>query len=362
MPQAAVRQIETSETAIPAVGPLAMPTPKQVLELVRQRVQVRLKGEAAADINDPRPTQTAAARAIGINVSTLNRFLDGTWAPTLNFARQAWDWLQQQDARDRDEADTPLGAGTAGERPLVITAAVRAVAKLAEVCTRQRTMGMLVAEAGCGKTWAMEDYARNHPSAIYFKCTKVGTSTVRNLVRQIYKGSGLRGSETTLDQWESLIKAFKSPDTRTLTTRVLLIDDAHELPYSVLEAVRDLYDVSEVPTVIAGTTRLSGMVSAKGDAFQMFEQLRSRIALVRTIGKPKPQEVEDVAKAWAPAGLELSRDAVAWLIQLMTVRLGGFRDVKHTIEAVARLPDYIKGTAITVDQVQRAAAQKGVLA
>jgi DNA transposition AAA+ family ATPase len=142
------------------------------------------------------------------------------------------------------------------------------------------------------------------------------------------------------------------------------VDDAHVLSYPVLECLRDLHDEANVGIVLAGTTRLSGRVSLAGDAHQMYEQLRARVQITHKLGKPSPSDVEAVARAWAPEGVAITREAMDWLAHA-AVGLGALRVVKAHVRMALRLGGDMRITdTLSVEHLSAAHQQLdvGVLA
>ncbi|MFA5123598.1 AAA family ATPase [Zavarzinia sp.] len=326
--------------------PQTMPSAKDVLELVRSRVQ-HTTLDRPYDPSDPRPAKKTAALSIGVHEGTLGRYLDGKAEPSEDFRRLAWTWLTLEEARELDEAEgraAPRIAGAA--EPLAETTVVRRVERLCKLCLQERIIGMVYSETSCGKTTALKAYAAGNPAAIYVKASVVRTSTKRGMMASIWKGAARRGKDRSLsDRWDDLIEYLAGGDPSRPSTRLIIVDDAHVLPYAVLEALRDLHDEAGVGIVLAGTTRLHSRVTLAGDAHQMFEQLRARIGVVRRVGKPDRPDVEAVARAWAPPGLEFTAEALEWLADLAK-QLGALRLVKHHVRMALRIggADRVNGT------------------
>lgn len=269
------------------------------------------------------------ADAMGVNVGHLSRVLKpasaGGRVGSEDFLQKAWTFIRLWEMKKAD--------GDAGK--IVPTSVTRRVAKLCTYCQVERCIGMLISETSAGKTSAMQAYCETNPSAIYVHGS-ARTNKVASMVRAIWLASkAFRGHKTLTEQWEAIVRGFRT-EPGDVTTRILLVDDAHVLSYGTLEALREIHDDTGIGLVLAGTTRLDGRVSLAGDAHQMFEQLRARVMLRRIIRKPTRDDVAAVAAAWAGEGTRFTPSALAYLCEL-SQGLGALRLVKSHVRMALRL-------------------------
>jgi len=95
-----------------------------------------------------------------------------------------------------------------------------------EFCQKNASLAVLCDEAGIGKTYAAEQYARTHKNAVYVDCSQVKTK--QQLVRFISKELGLGNNGFYNDLYEDLVFYLRS----LLTNPPLIIlDEAGDLNY-----------------------------------------------------------------------------------------------------------------------------------
>ena len=126
---------------------------------------------------------------------------------------------------------------------------------------------MLTGDAGCGKTTALKDFAKTHPSVPLVEADY--GYTAKALFDELCSQLSLddRGS---LDQKRSRIVA-KLKD----SGRLIIIDEAEHLPYRALELIRRVHDKAGVGIALCGMPRLEKNV--QGDR-NHYAQLNSRIS------------------------------------------------------------------------------------
>ena len=122
-------------------------------------------------------------------------------------------------------------------------------------------------DAGCGKTTALKEFAKTHPSVLLVEADY--GYTAKALFDELCSQLGLddRGS---LDQKRSRIVA-KLKD----SGRLIIIDEAEHLPYRALELIRRVHDKAGVGIALCGMPRLEKNV--QGDR-NHYAQLNSRIS------------------------------------------------------------------------------------
>lgn len=301
------------------------PPPKVIIERL---LEIR---ELAAAAGKPISLQQMA-NAIGIHYGSLSRILNPATTRHRDMSEdvrlKAWTYIRLMEMA---EEDTDVGR-------TVPTTVTRRVAKLCAYCQAERCMGMLVSETSAGKTVSLLAYAEANPASIYVKASGAGTNSISGMVDAVWRGSGFRdtgaGPRRVVPQkWAAILRGLKTPG---VSARLILVDDAHTLNFSVLEVLREIHDETGVGIVLAGTTRLADRVTLSGDAHQMYEQIRARIQIVRNIGKPTPDDVAAVAAAWAPERARFTPAALEYLHRL-SQGLGALRVVKAHVRMALRL-------------------------
>lgn len=323
----AARKPTPVDAAAADIGGADVPSDAKLLEALRQRLAPHNTPNTPAN-------RRQVALAIGVSAGTLSRLLKGQMRMSARSRGKIWAWLRamRQAAEDAAAVGSAHGAGGEEIGRIVETSVTRKVAKLCRYCLAEKVIGMVIGGTSTGKTTSLLAYCRENPSAIYIHAMG-RTNTRHGLVDAIWRRAGFRGPRSWIEKWDQAVEHFRSDG---ITLRLLLIDDAHVCTFGVMETIRELHDETGMGVVLAGTTRLSSTVSLKGDAHQLYEQLRARVQIVRPIRWPTPEDVAAVAAAWAPSDVRLTKAAMDYLHKLAQ-QLGGLRLVKGHIRMALHL-------------------------
>lgn len=203
-------------------------------------------------------SQTKVAKALGISPATLSYFLKGTYTgDTETVCDKVKDFLATETERAKFRTNDGI----------VQTSAFKTIQKFCSLVLAHQICGMLTGDAGCGKTTALKEFAKTHPSVLLVEADY--GYTAKALFDELCSQLGLddRGS---LDQKRSRIVA-KLKD----SGRLIIIDEAEHLPYRALELIRRVHDKAGVGIALCGMPRLEKNV--QGDR-NHYAQLNSRIS------------------------------------------------------------------------------------
>ena len=203
-------------------------------------------------------SQTKVAKALGISPATLSYFLKGTYTgDTETVCDKVKDFLATETERAKFKTNDGI----------VQTSAFKTIQKFCSLVLAHQICGMLTGDAGCGKTTALKEFAKTHPSVLLVEADY--GYTAKALFDELCSQLGLddRGS---LDQKRSRIVA-KLKD----SGRLIIIDEAEHLPYRALELIRRVHDKAGVGIALCGMPRLEKNV--QGDR-NHYAQLNSRIS------------------------------------------------------------------------------------
>ena len=146
-----------------------------------------------------------------------------------------------------------------------------------EYCDRKRKMGVAIAPSGSGKSATVVEYQRQNRATILITAN-ITTRSLGATLRLIADKTGGKpqGTGSTLDSLiEMLIKRFRGSD------RLLIIDEAHFLPYEGLEALRKFNDCSGIGVAYLGQERLYDQMVGRMDKAKLFDQIFGRILMKR---------------------------------------------------------------------------------
>lgn len=203
-------------------------------------------------------SQTKVAKALGISPATLSYFLKGSYTGDIDsICDKAKDFLETEAERAKFKTNDGI----------VQTSTFKTIQKFCSLVLAHQICGMLTGDAGCGKTTALKEFAKTHPSVLLVEADY--GYTAKALFDELCSQLSLddRGS---LDQKRSRIVA-KLKD----SGRLIIIDEAEHLPYRALELIRRVHDKAGVGIALCGMPRLEKNV--QGDR-NHYAQLNSRIS------------------------------------------------------------------------------------
>lgn len=180
---------------------------------------------------------------------------------------------------------------------------------------------VLFGQAGLGKTSGLKAYCLENTDAILIESDPTYTAKVLLSALATKVGAEATGSLHQLS--EAVISKI------TDSGRILLVDEAENLPLRALECLRRIHDRTGVGLVLAGMPRL--LVNLRGRNGEL-KQLYSRVAFKLDLGESLP---EDELKAIAIQSIEGLDDAAA--NELVAASAGNTRRLAKLIRGVARM-------------------------
>lgn len=137
---------------------------------------------------------------------------------------------------------------------------------VARNCHLEQEIGVVVGEAGTGKTKAAKQYTSNNPDVIMIEADLSFTTKV--FFKELHKKLGMDGSGGIYDLFTDCVEKLKE------SGRLIIIDEAENLPYRALDMVRRLYDKANIGILLCGLPRLISNLRGKRNEFK---QLYSRV-------------------------------------------------------------------------------------
>ena len=146
------------------------------------------------------------------------------------------------------------------------------VFQIARTCHLEQEIGVLVGEAGTGKTKAAKEYSKQNPDVIFIEADLSFTTKV--FFRELHKKLGMDGNGGIYDLFADCVEKL------TDSNRLIIIDEAENLPYRALDMVRRLYDKANIGILLIGLPRLIANLRGKRGEFK---QLYSRVGIVMAL-------------------------------------------------------------------------------
>jgi DNA transposition AAA+ family ATPase len=211
-------------------------------------------------------TSYRLAKAAGISQSTVSQFLSGQY-----LGNQENIEVRIRAVIDRETKRKKLKAFI---RTYIDTSVGRRVHEAAWLCHSNRCMGFCVGDAGLGKSEAVDEYLRRHADVVLIKADPGYTAPV--LVQELSKKVGGDGYTNLHDSFERVCSRL------TDSGRLVLIDEAEQLPVRALEMVRRMWDHSNktIGVLLIGMPRLAtNLRGISGQYAQLYDRMVFKIKL-----------------------------------------------------------------------------------
>lgn len=258
-------------------------------------------------------TQSAVARAVGVTAPVINQYLSGKYGGNIAAVEKA---VGAYLAKQREKA-----AVVRQEVPYVYTATAKRVRDVLRLSHLEGEPVVLYGQAGLGKTRALNAYLTDNPDALLLDTDP--TYNAKILLQKLAQmlGADTRGNLNEL--MEAVVGRLKD------SGRIILVDEAENLPLRALECLRRVHDKAKVGLVLAGMPRL--LVNLRGKNGEL-RQLFSRVAFRLDLGDTVPDD--DLTMIAAAALPDADDETVAELVRQSD---GNARRLDKLVRGVARL-------------------------
>lgn len=218
-------------------------------------------------------SQIAVARSLAVSAARLNQWLKGTYKGNIEEMNdRAKGWLERETAK---------AAAPRATIPFRPTTTARKVWEVAKLCHLDGEIGVVVGEAGLGKTCAVREYVAQNGGTLLIEADH--GYTAKALFQELCSRLGLEPGKQLHPMLEAVVDKLRG------SGRLVIIDEAEHLPYKALELLRRVHDKAGVGLLLVGMPVLYRNI--KGKAVD-FAQLYSRVGVYATL---QPMTADDVA-------------------------------------------------------------------
>lgn len=241
--------------------------------------------------------QTMLARGIGVSPASISMYLNDTYAEkggkygTIEPKIEAF--LEVQESKAQRE-ELVLG--------FVSTKTTRRIAEVMRDAHEAGDTVVIYGQAGLGKTQAVKNYCDKNPAAILIEANPSFTALV--LMRKLAAAAKVSTVGSLNDLFESVSDRLRD------SGRLIVVDEAENLPLRALEIIRRLHDDTGCGLVLSGMPRLVANMRGKhGELVQLY----SRVSVALNLGDSMPdEELEEIARAAMP---EADDETIAELVK-----------------------------------------------
>lgn len=274
-------------------------------------------------------SQTQVARAFGKSPAVVNQYLQGKYQGDVDSIDElARSFIAREADKEKSRRITPRYIPTVTSRKGI------EVIRLAHL---DGEINVLYGAAGLGKTMILREYASRHHDALLIEADPGYTARV--VLEELCGLLGLSKRGNMHELSEACIAALRD------SGRLLMVDEAENLPYRALETLRRIHDKAGIGVVLAGMPRL--IINLKGKRGE-YQQLFSRVGLALNIGESLPQaDISDIAISMLP---DAENPDVSEA--LFRASNGNARRLFKLVRGVSRHSD-ISGNAVSAGAVRK---------
>lgn len=274
-------------------------------------------------------SQTQVARAIGKSTAVINQYLQGKYAgdvPAIDALARSF--INREVEKEKSQKITAR---------FVPTVTSRKGMDVIRYAHLDCDLNVIYGAAGLGKTMILREYAAQHRDALLIEADPGYTARV--VLEELCGLLGISKRGNMHELSEACIAALRD------SGRLLMVDEAENLPYRALETLRRIHDKSGIGLVLAGMPRL--IINLKGKRGE-YQQLYSRVGFALCIGDSLPQsDITDIAVSMLPgAGSQEVSEA------LFKASHGNARRLFKLVRGVSRHSE-ISGNAVSAGAVRK---------
>lgn len=216
--------------------------------------------------------------ATGIAKSSISMWLNGTYkGDNAKLTDKINNFIQREQERSGND-----------ELPIVDISIIKYISEIGRLCHTKGKIGVCVGRAGLGKTVAVKEYTKNALDAILIESDS--GYTAKSLLKEIHRRLALSGKGSVYDLMGEVVNKLNQ------SGRLLIIDEAENLPYRALEITRRIHDKTGVGVLLVGRNIL--FENLRGFNNQ-YDQLYSRVKYHKLLDRLL---IQDVVKILESAG------------------------------------------------------------
>ncbi|QXO58504.1 AAA family ATPase [Morganella morganii] len=258
-------------------------------------------------------SQAQASRGVGVSTAVINQYLQGKYnGDVKSVEEKVRQFIQREHDRAKARNIKPV---------YVATYMAKKGMEVIKMAHLDGDINVIYGDAGMGKTMIMCRYATENLSAVLIEADPGYTARV--VLEELCNKLGLAKRGNMHELSEAIIQALRD------SGKVILVDEAENLPYRALETLRRIHDKSGVGIVLAGMPRL--ILNLKGKRGE-YKQLYSRVGFALRMGDALPEE--DIRQIITELLPEIEDEAV--FSELFKVCKGNARRLFKLLRGVSR--------------------------
>ena len=219
---------------------------------------------------------SAVAKATGLSQTVINLWLNDNYIGKNDKVADAINnFIQREKERNFKSVI-----------PYVETSVVKYIHEVARLCHTNGEIGVCYGESGLGKTIAVKEYAKQYSDSILIE-TDPGYNS-KSLLSEMHKRLGLSAKGSSYELMDEVVRKLSN------SGRLLIVDEAENLPYKGLEVLRRIHDKTGVGMLLIGMPVL--VENLRGSQNQ-YKQLYSRVGFSKSLDRLLLIDVSNILRA-----------------------------------------------------------------
>lgn len=208
--------------------------------------------------------------ATGIAKSTISMWLNNTYSGNVDKINdKIHNFIQREKERSTSE-----------ELPIVDISIIKYISEIGRLCHTKGKIGVCAGRAGLGKTVAVKEYTKIFLDSILIESDS--GYTAKSLLLEIHKRLGLSGKGCAYELMNEVVNKLNN------SGRLLIIDEAENLPYRALEITRRIHDKTGVGVLLVGRNVLFENLRGYNN---QYDQLYSRVKYHKLLDRLLIQDI-----------------------------------------------------------------------
>jgi DNA transposition AAA+ family ATPase len=235
---------------------------------------------------NPRLTQVAISREIGVSPSAYNQWTKGVYAgdnPGIEAKLRIW--------LDALAARRAAGARMPAAPEWIPTPTAQRIIGALSYAQGAGDIAVIYGGAGLGKTTAIRHYVSASLNVWHVTMTPASASIVTAL-EEICATLGLAETGGAAKLFRAVVKRVRG------TGGLLVIDEAQHLSVAALDQIRSIHDATELGIALVGNQQVYARLTG-GNRAAYLDRLYSRIGKRLSLGQSTDKDIEAVIAAWS---------------------------------------------------------------
>lgn len=242
-------------------------------------LQVKLRGY----LEESGVSITRVGSMLGLSPSTMSLWLAEKYpGDNAKVARAVESFLVRQEERKAQKR-------TRHKERFIWTTAAKRFTGAAKIAHDEGEIGVVIGEAGVGKTMACRRYAEDNPGIILVEVDP--TYTKRALLVEIHRAIGGGGTGTERSMMADLVDRLADSE------RLIIVDEADLLSPFAIDLLRCINDKAGVGLLLVGLPRLFEVIRG---VMAQYAKLWSRVGVCVLLGKASTEDAKDLVHQYIP--------------------------------------------------------------